>query len=299
MSHERGYRLLDPATLGRVKNLSLVARSVVEGFITGLHRSPYKGFSIEFAEHRKYNTGDNLRQLDWRALGRTDRLYIKQYEEETNLQAQILLDLSGSMSYGRPPTMTKLEYASRLTAVLAYFMMRQQDVVGLTAFDTEIRLDMPPRGSPRHFDEMMKHLEAVRPGRGTNLGPILHRLAERFKRRCLVVLISDLYEDSEAVDRALHHFRANRHEVIVFHVLDRAEIVFPFREPTEFVDPETGERLLVDPAYIRDDYCRRIEEFLDRNRRICADCRFDYFLAETSQPLDHLLAHCLEKRMKS
>jgi uncharacterized protein (DUF58 family) len=298
MSRDRGYRYLDPAALARVKNLALVARGVVEGFITGLHDSPYKGFSVEFAEHRKYSPGDNPRHLDWRILGRTDRLYVKQYEEETNLRAQILLDMSGSMSYGEPPALTKLEYASYLTAVLAYFMIRQQDAVGLTAFDTEIHLDMPARSSPRHFDEMMKHLEAIQPGRKTDLGAILHRLADRFKRRCLIVLISDLYEDPDAVDRALHHFRSKRHEVIVFHVLDRAEVEFPFRQTTDFVDMETGERIQVDPAYVREDYRRQIEQFLSRHRRICAECQFDYVLADTSIPYDFMLSRYLEKRTR-
>jgi uncharacterized protein (DUF58 family) len=296
MSRDRGYRFLDPAALARVKNLSLVARGVVEGFITGLHSSPYKGLSVEFAEHRKYTPGDNPRHLDWRILGRTDRLYIKQYEEETNLRAQILLDTSASMGYAEPPALSKLAYASYLTAVLAYLMMRQQDAVGLTSFDREVRLDMPPRSNPRHFDEMMHHLEALQPGRTTDLGATLHRLADRFKRRCLIVLISDLYDDPEAVETALHHFRHKRHEVIVFHVLDRAEIEFPFRETASFRDLETGDLIQVDPAYVRDDYRRRMDAFLDRHRRICADCQFDYVLAETSVPLDHMLSRYLEKR---
>ena len=298
MSRDRGYRFLDPAALARVKNLTLLARGVVEGFVSGLHSSPYKGFSVEFAEHRKYSPGDNPRHLDWRILGRTDRLYIKQYEEETNLRAQILLDMSGSMSYGEPPAITKLEYGSYLTAVLAYFMMRQQDAVGLTVFDSRIRLDMPARSSARHFDEMMKQLESIKPGRKTDLGAILHRLADRFKRRCLIVLISDLYDDPEAVDRALHHFRSKRHEVIVFHVLDRAELEFPFRQSAEFVDMESGERLQVNPAYVRDDYRRQIEEFLGRYRGICADCQFDYVLSDTSVPFDHMLSRYLEKRTR-
>ncbi|MHB1556145.1 MAG: DUF58 domain-containing protein [Isosphaeraceae bacterium] len=298
MIGNRGYRYLDPAALARVKNLALVARGVVEGFIAGLHGSPYKGFSIEFAEHRKYTPGDNPRHLDWRILGRTDRLYIKQYEEETNLRTHILLDTSGSMSYGEASAITKLQYASYLTAVLAYFMMRQQDAVGLTTFDSRVRLAMPARSTPRHFDEMMKRLEAVRPEHRTDLGAILHGLADRFKRRCLIVLVSDLYDDPEAVDRALHHFRARRHEVIVFHVLDRAELEFPFSQTAEFVDMETGERLQVDPAYVRDDYRRQIDELLGRYRRICADCQFDYVLTDTSVPLDRMLSHYLEKRRR-
>jgi len=298
MSRDRGYKYLDPSALARVKNLSLVARSVVEGFITGLHSSPYKGFSVEFAEHRKYTAGDNPRHLDWRVLGRTDRLYIKQYEEETNLRAQILLDSSASMAYGEPPSITKLQYASYLTAVLAYMMMRQQDAVGMTTFDTEVRLDLPARSSPRHFDEMMSHLEAIKPNRPTSLGATLHRLADRFKRRCLIILISDLYDDPEAVEPALHHFHYKRHEVIVFHVLDHAEITFPFRDTASFVDMETGERLQVDPAYVRDEYRRQLDAFIDRYRKICADCQFDYVLTDTSVPFDSMLSRYLEKRTR-
>jgi len=289
---------LDPSALARVKNLSLVARSVVEGFITGPHSSPYKGFGVEFAEHRKYSPGDNPRHLDWRVLGRTDRLYIKQYEEETNLRAQILLDSSASMAYGEPPGITKLQYASYLTAVLAYLMMRQQDAVGMTTFDTEVRLDLPARSSPCHFDEMMSHLEAIKPGRTTSLGATLHRLADRFKRRCLIILVSDLYDDPEAVEPALHHFHYKRHEVIVFHVLDHAEITFPFRDTASFVDMETGERLQVDPAYVRDEYRRQLDAFIDRYRKICADCQFDYVLTDTSVPFDYMLSRYLEKQTR-
>jgi uncharacterized protein (DUF58 family) len=296
MSHDTGYRFVEPAALARVKNLALVARGVVEGFISGLHSSPYKGFSVEFAEHRKYSPGDNPRHLDWRILGRTDRLYIKQYEEETNLRAQVLLDTSASMGYRHGAGLTKLEYGSFLTAVLAQLMIRQQDAVGLTTFDSQVRLDMPARSSPRHFDEMMHQLEAVRPGQTTDLGVTLNRLADRFKRRCLIVVISDLYGDLDAVERALHHFRHKRHEVIVFHVLDRAEIDFPFRELATFVDVETGSRLQVDPAYVREDYRRQIEAFIERCRRTCADCQIDYVMTDTSVPYDFMLSRYLSKR---
>jgi uncharacterized protein (DUF58 family) len=299
MSQATGYRFLRPEALARVKNLGLAARGVVEGFISGLHASPYRGFSVEFAEHRKYSAGDNPRHLDWRVLGRTDRLYVKQYEEETNLRAQILLDTSGSMAYRHGDRVTKLEYGSFLTAVLAYLMLRQQDAVGLTTFDTAPHLDMPARASPRHFDEMMHQLEDLRPGGETDLGTTLHRLADRFKRRGLVILISDLYGDQETVDRALHHFRAKRHEVIVFHVLDQAEIEFPFRETATFVDLETGERLQVDPAYVRDDYRRQVAEFIARYRRICADCQIDYVQTDTSLPYDLLLSRYLAQRTRS
>lgn len=298
MSHGRGYRFLQPAALARVKNLALAARGVVEGFITGLHSSPYKGFSVEFAEHRKYSPGDNLRRLDWRILARTNRLYVKEYEEETNLRAHLLLDASGSMGYGSRPGVTKLEYASYLAAVLGYLLLRQQDAVGLTVFDSELRLDMPPRSSPRHFDEMMRQLESLRPGKTTNVAGTLNRLAGRFKRRCLIILISDLVDDPDGIERALHHFHHRRHEVIVFHVLDKAEMEFPFRDLTTFIDMETGERVQADPAYIREEYRRQLAEFVDRFRRICANCQADYVQTDTSVPYDFMLSKFLVKRAR-
>jgi uncharacterized protein (DUF58 family) len=175
-------------------------------------------------------------------------------------------------------------------------MIRQQDAVGLTTFDSEIRLDMPARSSPRHFDEMMRRLEILKPGRETRLGGILHRLADRFKRRCLIVLISDLYDDPAAVERALHHFRARRHEVILFQVLDPAELSFPFQEVSSFIDRETGERIAVDPAYVRDEYRAQITAFVDGYRKLCAECQFDHVLAETSEPHERLLARYLQSR---
>ena len=307
MKRDTGYRYLDPAALARVKNLSMVARGVVEGFISGLHSSPYKGFSVEFAEHREYTRGDNLRFLDWRMLARTDRLYIKQYEEETNLKAQIILDTSGSMLYRHGKALSKLDYSAYLTAVLAFLMTRQQDAVGLTTFDEQVQFDMPARTSPRHFGEMMRQLEGLcgrltqregetTPASGTNVGDTLHRLAERFKRRCLIILVSDLYDDPEAVMRALHHFRHRRHEVILFHVFDQAEIEFPFKETMRLVDMETGERLQIDPSYVREDYKRQIEEFIEFYRRSCADCQIDYVMTHTSVPYDLMLSRYLHKR---
>ncbi len=293
---QTGYRFLEPQALARVKNLSVVARGVVEGFISGLHTSPYKGFSVEFAEHREYTVGDDPRHLDYRMLARSDRLYIKQYEEETNMRVQVLLDTSGSMGYSHDGKLTKLEYGSYLTAVLSYLMTRQQDSVGLSTFDTEIRLDMPARSSPRHFSEMMHRLEAVTPGRETDIAETLHKLANRFKRRCLIVLISDLYDDPEEVIRALHHFRHRRHEVILFHVFDKAEIDFPFRDTIALHDLETKERIQVDPAYVRDQYIAQIEEFIENYRRACAEAQIDYVLTDTSVPYDFMLTKYIAKR---
>lgn len=306
MTINTGYRYLDPAALSRVKNMSMVARGVVEGFITGLHSSPYKGFSVEFAEHRNYVAGDNIRHLDWRMLGRTDRLYVKQYEEETNLRAQIVLDVSRSMLYQHGKVLSKIQYGAYLTAVLAYLMTRQQDAVGLTTFDDQLRLDMPARTSPRHFGEMMHQLEQLCDAveaRSVQAEPqisqvadTLHRLAERFKRRCLIVLISDLYDDPEAVIRALHHFRHRRHEVIVFHVFDPTELNLDFRETMRFIDMETGMQLQVDPAYVREDYLRQIHEFTERYRHACNDCQVDYVMTDTRVPYDLMLSRYLSKR---
>ncbi len=296
MSQGTGYRYLEPSALARVKNLSVVARGVVEGAVTGLHASPYKGFSVEFAEHREYTAGDDPRHIDYRMLARTDRLYIKQYEEETNMRVQVLLDISGSMGYSHEGEISKLQYGSYLTAILSYLMTRQQDSVGLTTFDEEIRLDMPARSSPRHFNEMMRQLEAIEPGRMTDVAETLHKLANRFKKRCLIVLISDLYDEPEDVIRALHHFRHRRHEVIVFHVFDKAEIDFPFRDVVSFHDMETDERLQVDAPAVRDAYMRQVEAFIEGYRRACAEAQIDYVMTDTSTPYDFMLSRYIAKR---
>jgi uncharacterized protein (DUF58 family) len=295
---QTGYRFLEPEALARVKNLSVVARGVVEGFISGLHASPYKGFSAEFAEHREYTAGDDPRRLDYRMLGRTDRLFVKQYEEETNMRVQILLDTSGSMGYGYAGRITKLQYGSYLTAVLSYLMTRQQDAVGLTTFDAEIRLDMPAHSTPRHFNEMMHRLEAITPGGETHIAETLHKLANRFKRRGLIVLVSDLCDEPEEVVSALNHFRHRRHEVIVFHVLDRAEIEFPFRETIAFHDLETDERIQIEPAYVREEYVAQMEAFIADYRRACAEAGIDYVLADTGVHYDFMLSKYIAKRSR-
>jgi uncharacterized protein (DUF58 family) len=296
MTSRTGYRYLEPEALARVKNLSMVARGVVEGAISGMHASPYKGFSVEFAEHREYTAGDDPRHLDYKMLARTDRLYIKQYEEETNMRVQILLDISGSMAYSHESKISKYDYGACLTAILSYMMTRQQDAVGLTTFDTEIRLDMPARSSPRHFNEMMRQLEGIKPGQETSVAEILHKLANRFKKRCLIVLISDLYDEPEAVMRALHHFRHRRHEVIVFHVFDKAEIEFPFRDVISFHDLETNERLQIDPAFVRDAYIEQVEQFIETYRRSCNESNIDYVMTDTSVPYDFMLSRYIAKR---
>jgi uncharacterized protein (DUF58 family) len=291
------YRYLEPAVLARVRNLKLVARSVVEGFIAGLHSSPYKGFSSEFAEHREYVAGDNLRHLDWRVVSRTDRYYIRQYEEETNLTAQIVLDASGSMGYGSG-ALTKFEYGCYLAAVLAYLLTRQRDSVGLTIFDEKIRLQMPARSSPRHLHELLKQLEACQFGGPTRVADTFHLLAESFSRRCLLIVISDLYDDPEAVLRALHHFRHKKHEVLLYHVLDKSELELGLDEASTLQDLETGEQLPVDPVVVRDDYRQQMSEFIAAFRRECARGRVDYVTTDTEVPYDFMLGAYLAKRMR-
>jgi uncharacterized protein (DUF58 family) len=212
------------------------------------------------------------------------------------MRVQILLDTSGSMGYQHEGKITKLQYASYLTAILSYMMTRQQDAVGLTTFDTKIQLDMPARSSPRHFNDMMRKLEEIEPGEETDIAEILHRLANRFKKRCLIVLISDLYDKPEDVIRSLHHFRHRRHEVIVFQVMDKAEIEFPFRDVISFYDLETNERLQIDPAYVRDEYRKQMRGFLDGYRKACAESQIDYVLAETTTPYDFMLSRYVAKR---
>lgn len=294
----KSYRYLEPVALARLRNLKLVARSVVEGFISGLHASPFKGFSSEFAEHRNYVRGDNLRHLDWKVLGRTDRYYVKQYEEETNLSANILFDVSGSMNYGSEGSLTKFEYGCYLAAVLAYLLIRQRDSVGLVLFDDKVRLRMPARSSPMHLNELLKQLEACQPGSPTRVAGIFHSLAETFKRRCLIIIISDLYDDPEAVLRALHHFRHKKHEVILYHVLDKSELELDFSEVSNLVDAETREKLQIDPASVRDDYQARIRDFIDTYRRACNHSRVDYITTDTEVPYDLMLSAYLHKRMQ-
>ena len=292
----RGYRFLTADAVARLRNMNLVARTVVEGFISGLHRSPYHGFSVEFSDHREYTPGDNLRDLDWLALARTDKYYIKRYEEETNLRAHILLDVSGSMAYRSGDNVTKLEYGCYLAASLAYLMIRQQDSVGLVTFDHAVRDNIPPRSTTTHLNLILRHLETLEPGQATAVSKTFHDIAERLKRRGLIIIISDLYDDEREVMRALRHFRHKRHEVILFHVFDRAELEFPFKRLSDFVDLETNERLQIDPRYVRDDYLRRIDEFVNTYKKACSESRIEYLNTDTSVPYDFLLTAYLAKR---
>jgi uncharacterized protein (DUF58 family) len=292
-----GYRFLTAEAVNRLQNLSLVARTVVDGFIAGLHKSPFHGFSVEFSDHREYSPGDNLRYIDWQAYARTDRYYVKQFEEETNLRCHILLDASASMSYGSG-AVSKFEYGAFLAASLAYLMIRQRDSVGLVTFDSEIRSRIPPGGTTAHLDRLLVELEHTRPSSRTGVSNTFHALAENIKKRGLIVVISDLFDDERELFRALRHFRHKKHEVIIFHVLDPWELTFPFEKIADFIDPESGERIQADPHYVRGEYLNELNTFIANLRRGCADSFIQYVLADTSVPFELLLTAFLDKRKR-
>jgi len=290
-------RLLDPHFVSKLARLDLTARLVVEGFLTGLHRSPYHGFSVEFAEHRQYMPGDPLRHLDWKVLAKSDRKYIKQYEEETNLRAMLLVDTSASMGYGSHG-ITKLDYARQLAAALAYLMLRQNDAVGMFAFASGQGEQIPPRSTMGHVRPLLLLLERLTPGGTTNFASSLHSLAERMTRRGLVVILSDLLDEPDRIEQAIHHFRHRKHEVLVFHVLDPQEVSFNFEREAVYVDMESGARVTTRPRELRSDYRARVGEWRDRIRQYCIEKNAGYVPVTTDQPYDRALLEYLSKRAR-
>jgi len=290
-------KLLPMEALSRLSNLSFIARWVVEGFISGLHSSPFHGFSVEFSEYRQYVPGDDLRYFDWKAFGRSDKYYIKKFHSETNLKAHILLDCSASMGYGSG-TVNKLRFGACLAAALAYLLIRQQDAVGLVTFSDRILEYIPPGCSPSHQRSIMNALEAVESADTTDMASTLHRMAGSIKRRGLIILISDLFENPERIIHGLRHFRFRHHEIIVFQILDFAERNFPFDSLSDFRDMETGERLQVLPAAYRDAYLGKIEEHIRHIRRELSEYKIDYQEVITSEPFDAYLARYLFKRAR-
>ena len=285
----------EPRKLARIKNLQLLARTVVEGYISGLHRSPFKGFSAEFAEYREYLPGDDLKHFDWKVFARTDKRYIRLYEEETNLLCTILLDASGSMAYG-DDDLTKFDYACGLSAALTYLMIQQRDQVGLVVFGEDVRQRIPPSNSPGHLMTVLEQLESAAPAGPTGIARSLHSIAEATRRRGMVIILSDLVDDQDEVMSALNHFRHNRNEVIVFNLFARSEQRLPFRGLIEFQDLETGRRMQVRPAVIREEYRRRFEDFVRRYRRDCAAARVDYQFVTTDIPYELMLADYISRR---
>jgi uncharacterized protein (DUF58 family) len=289
------YQYLDPKALARIGKVNLVARGVVEGFISGLHKSPYHGHSVEFAEHREYSAGDPIKHIDWRAFGRTDRLLVKLFEDETNVRSYLLLDRSASMAY-KSKGLSKLEYGCYLAACLAYLMIRQQDSVGLVTFASGTGRFIAPRSTPGHLRVLLEELEKLRGGGRSRMAKTFHDMAESMRRRSLIVIISDLLDDEREVLKALHHFRHRKHEIILFHVLDEAEIEFPFKGLADFVDMETGERLQIDPRYVRREYLRELEKFRTAFRKETAEGLIEYVPVNTSVPLENMLAAYLARR---
>jgi len=290
-------KYLKPEVVSQLSRLDLVARLVVEGFMTGLHRSPYHGFSVEFSEYRPYMPGDELRHVDWKVVGRTDRYYVKQFEEETNLKSYLLLDCSKSMGYGSGD-LTKLQYATYLSAALTYLLLRQRDAVGLAVFDEKIRKLMPPRSVFSYLSILLREMDNQPSQNQTSLSRTFHELAERIKRRSLIVVFSDLLDDPDQVLTALKHFRHQKHEVIVFHILDPMEIHFDFKKDAQFIDMESGEKIQTQPWHIRDAYRDQVQDFISRYKRECREHRIDYVPIETSQPFDTALFHYLAKRKR-
>lgn len=295
-SHARsGARFLDPKALARIDNLELLARTVVEGFIGGLHRSPYRGLSVDFAEHRPYMPGDDIRLIDWKVYGRTDRFYIKQYEADSNTNFTVLLDISRSMAFAGEG-ISKLDYGRYLAACLTYFAHKQRDRVGLGTFNDDV-VDYVPC-SARHLDLILHTLDRVEPAGGSALDRPLWKLAEATRRKGIVVLISDLYETPRAVLDAVQRVSFKGNDLIVLHLLDRAEIEFPFEQAANYQDMETGESIPVLPDHLRDRYRELVAEHIDALRRILGQNHVDYALFDTSRPLDHALFSYLTLRQK-
>jgi uncharacterized protein (DUF58 family) len=293
---------LDPDTLARITRLELRAQLVVEGFISGLHRSPYHGYSIEFAAHREYVPGDDTRHIDWRLYARGDRLYVKQYEEDTNLRTHVLLDCSSSMGYPDQPRadrLNKFQYAATLAASLIYLLMNQQDACGLTLFDQHIRDRIPPTSSASQLRAMIGIIENQQPADDTDTVKLLAEMAELARQRSLIVLISDLLTDPERVQDRLEQLRHNGHDVIVLHVLDHDELTFPFDENTQFMGMESPQAdVLVDPQSLKDSYLELVQAFIRQTRANCLNQRIDYKLLSTKDPVGAGLASFLAARMK-
>lgn len=289
---------LQPSTVAQLANIELKARLIVEGFITGLHRSPYHGFSVEFAEHRQYQPGDDLRYMDWKLVGRADRYYVKQFEEETNLRAMIAIDKSASMKFASAGNISKFQYASYLAAALAYLMIKQQDAVGLTLYDNEIRSYLPSRSKRSYIQEILKTLEYTEPSGETGTAAALNVLAERIARRGLIIILSDFFDELESIITALKHFRHKGHEVIIMQILDPRERDFNFGWDATFKDLETGEEMVTQPYQIRKSYADAMKNYCETLKRECLQRGIEYVLLDVSQPFDTALREYLGKRTK-
>jgi uncharacterized protein (DUF58 family) len=298
VEHADYRRFLQPQVVSRLANMELRARLVVEGFITGMHRSPYHGFSVEFAEHRQYMPGDEIKHIDWKLYGKTDRYYVKEYEEETNLKSYLLLDTSASMGFASAGHLSKLTYGSYLAAGLSYMMVRQQDAVGLGLFDNTLNTYLPPHATKAYLRHLLVALQRVTPSGVSGAGKALHQVAERIRRRGLIVVISDLFDSPTEILAALKHFRHKKNEVIVMHILDPLERSFAFGDAAVFRDLETAEEISTVPWQIRAAYQKELQEFVQRTKRSCLENQVDYVLMDTTTPFDVALVEYLSKRSR-
>lgn len=298
MPRAADYRkYLDPEVVSKLTSMDLRARLVVEGFITGLHKSPYHGFSVEFAEHRQYMPGDDIKHVDWKVYGKTDRFYVKQFEEETNLKSYLLMDASASMQYSST-SINKLQYATYLAGALTYLMLRQRDAVGLVTFDEKIRRYLPPRSVTTYLNQILKELDSTKCSSRTNIAGALHQMADRIKRRGLIILFSDLLDEPAKVISGLKHFRHRNHEVIVFHTLDPMELSFEFSQDAVFKDLESNEEINTQPWHIRNEYQSMVTEFLNFYKKQCRENQIDYVTLSTKQSYDRALFEYLLKRKR-
>lgn len=289
---------LDPAIISKLNSLELKARLVVEGFMVGLHKSPYHGFSVEFTEHRPYMQGDSPKDIDWNVYGKTDKFYIKQYEEETNLKCYILLDTSRSMGYFSEGNISKLDYSLTLTAALSYLMVKQQDAAGLALYSEKINKFFPPKTSRPYLQEILKSLSHVTASEKTNTASSLHSIAEKIKRRGLVIIISDFFDNIEDTLSALKHFRYNKNDVIVFQVLDPLERTFSFGKDAVFRDMESGEEMTTQPYQIQKAYKEAMGDFVNKIKSECLNSNIEYNLIDTSTPFDKALFSYIQKRSR-
>ena len=290
--------LLDPSIIPKINSLELRARLVVEGFMVGMHKSPYHGFSVEFTQHRPYMQGDGLKDVDWKVYGKTEKFYIKQYEEETNLRSYILLDVSKSMQFSSENNTSKLEYASTLAAALSYLMMKQQDAFGLTLYSDKIVQYLPPKATKSYLRQILKSLVSVKASDTTNTAACLNTVAEKIKRRGLVIIISDLFDDIESVISALKHFSYQKNEIIVFQILDPIERNFAFGRDAIFKDMESEEELTTQPYQIQKAYKLAMEEFIGKIKSECLNSKIDFNVIDTSTPFDKALMSYIQKRRR-
>ena len=295
MKNKKKY--LHPETVALLDTMALKAKLVVEGYIIGKHQSPYHGFSVEFAEHRSYETGDEIRHIDWKLFGKTDRLYVKRYQEETNLSSHIILDSSKSMLY-KSGNISKLAYANSLVAALSYLMISQQDAVGLVKFSNKINKFLPAKSKPSYLNQILKQLDDRDTDKDTKIESVLHEMAERINKRGLIILFSDLLDEPDDIINGLKHFRHKKQEVIVFHILDRKEFEFDFDTRTQFLDMETGEHIITEPWLIKDNYQQIIDDLKSFYKKECQENSIDYVPIYTDESFDKSLTEYLNKRKK-